>query len=328
MDIEVKTNDWILPNRIGYNKFIYNTFHPSKYSKKKLESSCNCSKDGCDLDVSKVSLFPQQRIIKDYMQFDSPYRGILLYHELGSGKSAASIAAAEGYINRKQIVIMTPASLAQNYENELMKISTIGLNLKKSWTCLKIDKGNANMIEDLKKYAIQKQMIGKSGSVWVPLYKGDIDGAEIIINNIKYTDLSSNYKEEINKTITHIIRNRYKFINYNGLTKKLIDELEKNGNPFDNTFIIVDEVHNFISRIANGSTLAMRIYNFLINAKDIKMVLLSGTPIINQPYEISFLINLLRGPMVTHNIPILHGTTNKNNLVERIKDSELYSYID
>jgi hypothetical protein len=129
MDIEVKTNDWILPNRIGYNKFIYNTFHRSKYSKKKLESSCNCSKDGCDLDVSKVSLFPQQRIIKDYMQFDSPYRGILLYHELGSGKSAASIAAAEGYINRKQIVIMTPASLAQNYENELMKISTIGLNL-------------------------------------------------------------------------------------------------------------------------------------------------------------------------------------------------------
>ena len=288
MNIEVKTNDWILPNRIGYNKFIYNTFHPSKYSKKKIESSCNCTKDSCDLDVSKVSLFPQQRIIKDYMQFDSPYRGILLYHELGSGKSAASIAAAEGYINRKKIVIMTPASLSQNYENELMKISTIGLNLKKSWTCLKVDKGNANMIQELKKYAIQKQIIGKTGSVWVPLYKGDIDGAEIIINNIKYTDLSSNYKEEINKTITHIIRNRYRFINYNGLTKKLIDELEKDGNPFDDTFIIVDEVHNFISRIANGSTLAMRIYNFLINAKDIKMVLLSGTPIINQPYEISF----------------------------------------
>ena len=76
--------------------------------------------------------------------------------------------------------------------------------------------------------------------------------------------------------------NYYTFINYNGLTKKLIDELEKDGNPFDDTFIIVDEVHNFISRIANGSTLAMRIYNFLINAKDIKMVLLSGTPIINQ----------------------------------------------
>ena len=328
MNIEVKTNDWILPNRIAYNKFIYNTFHPSKYSKKKAESSCSCTKESCDLDISKVSLFPQQRIIKDYMQFDSPYRGILLYHELGSGKSAASIAASEGYINKKNIVIMTPASLAQNYENELMKISTVGLNLKKSWTCLKIDKANSKMIEALNKYAILKQFIGKTGAVWVPLYNNDIDGAEIIINNIKYTDLSSNQKEEINKTITHIIRNRYKFINYNGLTKNLIDELEKKGNPFDNAFVIVDEVHNFISRIANGSKLAMRIYDFLIEAKDIKMVLLSGTPIINQPYEISFLINLLRGPMVTHNIPILNGSTNKKAIIEKIKESELYTYID
>jgi len=340
MNIEVKTNDWILPNRIGYNKFVYNTFHPSKYSKKKVEASCNCSKDSCDLDISKVSLFPQQRIIKDYMQFDSPYRGILLYHELGSGKSAASIAASEGYINKKKVVIMTPASLAQNYENELMKISTIGLNLKKSWTCLKIDKGNTKMVEELTKYAIKKQMIGKTGHVWIPLYGGDITGAEIVVNNIKYTDLSSNQKDEINKTITHIIRNRYKFINYNGLTKNLIDELEKNDensgdkkkkNPFDNAFIIVDEVHNFISRIANGSKLAMRIYDFLIEAKDIKMVLLSGTPIINQPYEISFLINLLRGPMITHNIPILNGNINKKDIIDKIKGiegSELYSYID
>jgi len=328
MNIEVKTNDWILPNRVGYNKYIYNTFNPSKYSKKKIEASCDCTKDSCELDVSKVSLFPQQRIIKDYMQIDSPYRGILLYHELGSGKSAASIAAAEGYINKKKVVIMTPASLSQNYENELMKISTIGLNLKKSWTCLKIDKKNTKAIDDLSKYAIDKKLIGKTGNIWVPIYNKDIDGAEIVINDIKYSDLNAVYKEEINKTITHIIRNRYTFINYNGLTKALIDELEKKGNPFDNTFVIVDEVHNFISRIANGSTLAMRIYNFFIKAKDIKMVLLSGTPIINQPYEIAFLINLLRGPMTTYNISILDGQANKKKLIEKIQNTDLYGYID
>ena len=227
MNIEVKTNDWILPNRVGYNKYIYNTFHPSKYSKKKIEESCDCTNNSCELDSTKVSLFPQQRIIKDYMQIDSPYRGILLYHELGSGKSAASIAAAEGYINKKKVVIMTPASLSQNYENELMKISNVGLNLKKSWTCLKIDKKNTKAIDDLSKYAIDKKLIGKTGNIWVPLYNKDIDGAEILINDIKYTDLNAVYKEEINKTITHIIRNRYTFINYNGLTKALIDDLEK-----------------------------------------------------------------------------------------------------
>ena len=34
MDIEVKPSEWILPNRVGFNKYIYNTFHPSKYDNK------------------------------------------------------------------------------------------------------------------------------------------------------------------------------------------------------------------------------------------------------------------------------------------------------
>ena len=45
MNIEVKTNDWVLPNRVGYNKKIYNTFNPSKYQRKKEISACNCSKE-------------------------------------------------------------------------------------------------------------------------------------------------------------------------------------------------------------------------------------------------------------------------------------------
>lgn len=329
MNIEVKTNDWVLPNRVGYNKKIYDIFHPSKYEKKRsvsTKASCDCTKDSCELDVSKVSLFPQQRIIKDYMQFNSPYRGILLYHELGSGKSAASIAASEGYINRKNVIIMTPASLSQNYENELMKISTIGLNLKKSWTCLKVIKTNAKMMEQLKAYAIDKQIIKKEGTVWVPLYKKDIEDAEIVIDNIKYTDMASNDKEDIKKTITHIIRNRYKFINYNGITMKMIKEM--GDNPFDNSFIIVDEVHNFISRIANGSKIAMKIYNNIVSAKDVKLVLLSGTPIINQPYEISFLINLLRGPMTTYKIPIIDGVAVKGEIINKLEKSQMYDYVD
>jgi len=335
MNIEVKTNDWVLPNRVGYNKKIYNTFNPSKYQRKKEISACNCSKESCDLDVSKVSLFPQQRIIKDYMQFDSPYRGILLYHELGSGKSAASIAAAEGYINRKNVIIMTPASLSQNYENELMKISTVGLNLKKSWTCIKVKKTDSKMMEGLKIYAIDKQLIKKDGTVWIPLYKKDIVGAEIVIDNIKYSDLSSNYKEDINKIITNIIRNRYKFINYNGITNKMLNDMgvtnksnEGDNNYFNNSFIIVDEVHNFISRIANGSKIAMKIYNNIVIAKDVKLVLLSGTPIINQPYEISFLINLLRGQMLTYKIPILQGIADKKTLKDILIKSQHYDYID
>ena len=107
MDIIVKPNNWILPNRIGYNNEIYKTFNPSKYYSKQddavLKKPCKKSDDTCDIHDNDIKLLRQQTIVKDYMQFDGPYRGVLLYHELGSGKSIASIAAAEGYINLKKI---------------------------------------------------------------------------------------------------------------------------------------------------------------------------------------------------------------------------------
>jgi superfamily II DNA or RNA helicase len=328
MDIEVSPNNWVLPNRIGYNKEIYETFHSTKYPLRSKKSPCKCSQDSCELDTNIVSLFPQQRIVKDYMQFDSPYRGILLYHELGSGKSAASIAAAEGYINRKKVVIMTPASLSQNYENELMKISTIGLNLKKAWTLIKVDTKNASTIKDLYRYAINPSFIKKSGLVWVPLYQDDINGATVIKEKTRYASLDIDSKTMVDTTIGHIIRNRYTFINYNGLTEKMIKSLGKN--PFDDCFIVIDEIHNFISRIVNGSRLARSIYNHLMNAKDMKIVLLSGTPIINNPYEIATLINLIRGPMEVHEVPLLKHSNepDMSKIVEGLKKEKLYDYID
>jgi superfamily II DNA or RNA helicase len=334
MDIIVKPTDWILPNRIGYNKEIYNTFNPSKYLTKAdnaVKASCKCSSDSCDIDEDYIKLLRQQKIVKDYMQIDGPYRGILLYHELGSGKSIASIAAAEGYINQKKIVIMTPASLSQNYENELLIASKIGRNLKKKWTQIKVDKKSADMMSELSKYAISSKHVKKDGLVWVPQYKDDIKDAVIKIENVRYNSVDTKdakYKADIDVAINHIIRNRYTFINYNGLSEKMVKELGTK--PFDNSFIIIDEIHNFISRIVNGSRLAKAIYNHLMNAKGLKLILLSGTPIINQPYEIATLINLVRGPIKEYNIELLKKSKvpNMKEVIEHLQDKKLYSYID
>jgi hypothetical protein len=335
MDIIVKPDKWILPNRIGYNKEIYNTFNPSKYSSVSdnaiLSAPCKCTDDTCDLNDDYIKLLRQQKIVKDYMQFDSPYRGILLYHELGSGKSIASIAASEGYVNLKKIVIMTPASLSQNYENELLIASKIGRNLKKTWTQIKVNKKSPKMMSELEKYAISDKFVKKNGLVWIPQYKDDIEGAEIIIEKMKYNSTDAKeavHRAEIDVAINHIIRNRYTFINYNGLTAKMIKELGTK--PFDNSFIIIDEIHNLISRIVNGSRLAKSIYNHLMNASDAKLILLSGTPIINQPYEIATLINLVRGPIKEYNIELLKKSKvpDLNAAVELLKEKKLYCYID
>jgi len=332
MNLEVKPENWILPNRIGYNKEIYETFNPSKYPFKQESAVCKCTSESCEIDSKTISLFPQQRIIRDYMQFDSPYRGILLYHELGSGKTAASIATAEGYINKTKVFIITPASLSQNYENELINVSKLGLNLKKSWTLLSINKTNTDAIKKINEYGIKSKFIKfnkGTGLVWIPLYQNDIEDAVIIKSNIKYSSMISDDKTSIDETISHIIRNRYSFINYNGLTQKKIIELGKDS--FHDSFIVIDEVHNFISRVVNGSKIARAIYDLLMTSKNIKMVLLSGTPIINNPYEIASLINLIRGPMNIYNfdISVKKGAVLSNQeIIENLIDSDLYDMID
>ena len=100
--------------------------------------------------------------------------------------------------------------------------------------------------------------------------------------------------------------------------------------PFDNSFIIIDEIHNFISRIVNGSRLAKAVYNHLMNAKGLKLILLSGTPIINQPYEIATLINLVRGPIKEYNIELLKKSKvpDMKAVIEHLQEKKLYNYID
>ena len=336
MDIIVKPNNWVLPNRIGYNKNIYNTFNPSKYALAAAAAvsppPCKCSKDSCDIEEKYIKLLRQQKIVKDYMQYESPYRGILLYHELGSGKSIASIAAAEGYINLKKIVIMTPASLSQNYENELLIASKVGRDLKKTWTQIKVNKKSPEMMKELtEKYAVSDKFVKKDGLVWVPLYKDDIQGASVIVEKVRYNSTDANdtkYRADIDVSVRHIIRNRYTFINYNGLTEKSVKEL--GAKPFDNTFIIIDEIHNFISRMVNGSRLAKAVYAHMMNAKGIKLILLSGTPIINQPHEIATLINLVRGPIKEYNIDLLKKSKvpDVKAITDHLKEKKLYCYID
>jgi hypothetical protein len=68
--------------------------------------------------------------------------------------------------------------------------------------------------------------------------------------------------------------------------------------------VIIDEVHNFISRVINESELGGKLYDRIYNAVDCKVVALSGTPVINRANELAFLMNLLRGPIERISIPL------------------------
>ena len=54
-----------------------------------------------------------------------------------------------------------------------------------------------------------------------------------------------------------MINRKYQFIAYNGMNKSKLQALELQANskgknnPFDDSVVIIDEAHNFVSRIVN-----------------------------------------------------------------------------
>jgi len=109
---------YYLNNRKIFIQFINNLFKPYKRELESESSQITCADIGKE-STKDFSLLFHQKIIRDYMNLYTPYRGLLLYHGLGSGKTCTSIAIAEGFKNSKKVIIMTPASLQKNYMEQL-----------------------------------------------------------------------------------------------------------------------------------------------------------------------------------------------------------------
>ena len=133
--------------------------------------------------------------------------------------------------------------------------------------------------------------------------------------------LAHNFQKEIKKymrlqnkppdEITKITNSKYKFISSNAgnMLKQLsrigknVEELEfektlevfTNKINLEGVLLIVDEAQNFFNGIVNGSRNATGLYKAIMDATDIKIVFLSATPIINDPFEIVPMFNMLHG---------------------------------
>ena len=287
----IPASSYYLNNREIFVNFTSALFN--KYKKNIAAEATAPAKCPSDTDNNEFSLMTHQQIVRDYLNLYTPYRGLLLYHGLGSGKTCSSIAIAEGMKSGKQVIVLTPASLQVNYREELKKCGDDLYRKNQFWEFIPTTDAEEELINSLSKIlSISVEYISNNNGAWM-------------VNMSKpsnYDDLSNDDKLQLDKQIDQMIMHKYKFINYNGLRASKLIEMTKNNtiNPFDDSVIIVDEAHNLVSRIVNKlkikkSTIPITLYNLLLTAKNVKIVLLSGTPIINYPNEIGILFNILRG---------------------------------
>jgi len=324
----VKIGDEVLANRLGKqdkdkqivigassyylsNRKIFIDFMSSLFDKYKKEIGLEALKEASCTRSEDFSLMTHQKIVKDYLSLYTPYRGLLLYHGLGSGKTCTSIAIAEGLKTRNQIIVMTPASLRTNYIEELKKCGDSLYRKNQFWEFINTAK-NEDLIKQLSLIlSLSVEFIKRNGGAWLINVKKPAN----------FETFTSQQKDSIDKQLDEMIRYKYQFISYNGLRKTHLTKLTEGAtiNPFDNKVVIIDEAHNFVSRIVNKlgkkkeASVFMQLYEYLMNAQNLRIVLLTGTPIINYPNELGILFNILRGKIKTWHFKLSVDETKKVN---------------
>jgi superfamily II DNA or RNA helicase len=225
--------------------------------------------DICKVDNKEPT--EQQLIIPNFISPNTLYRGILLMHGVGTGKTMAAIKLAEQFkdqiktYNTKIHVLVPGPNTKKNFEKELL-VSTDNTYL------------NNNLLKNMSKDEIEKE---KRAALYNALQYYKI---------ISYKSFHKKVLGEkiIEKTIVGDtkIKGTYKKNEEGEFEREIMVDKIINLN---NSIIIVDEAHN-ISNNEYGEALKI----IIKNSENIRIILMTATPMINFADEIVNLLNFIR----------------------------------
>lgn len=314
------TPDAFMPaNRRAFKPFIIEAYRRYKLPAISEILNPNACAEAAAASKTQVKAFAYQQFVRDYIQRPSPYRGVLVYHGLGSGKTCTSIAGLEALwqAGQKPVYVMTPASLSPNYRDEITKCGPFVFRTNNYWTFVAVPSVKAPSAElDFltKVVGLPLGSIRKRRGGWVP------DPARAKKPN--FDMLRPEQRREITEQIVDHMDYRIQFIHYNGLLERQVRDWACNHpTMFDGATIIIEEVHNLIRTINNSALeqtykdeprdlvqyvpkfcsvgkkyrISYLLYRMLTSAVGCKIIALSATPIINFAQEVAILSNVLAG---------------------------------
>lgn len=263
------------------------------------EDKCECSDKECSVKKSctncsvkieqRFNMFKHQEFLYNYMKAHSKLpeesansRGLLVYHGMGSGKTISGILLADACrpytlksnknedfktksSYQRKVIIMIPANLLYDpWVKELSNICISKCEMKdKLETFAKTAKNAKEIKEFLRGY--EHYVIHYNSNNLVGGWKDQLEG--IPTRNNSFGEYHNMYSER--------------------------------DNPFDDAVVIIDEVHNMLNSFSNEiekqSGSKLQIYRDIMDAKNCKLICLSGTPMVNKSSDLCFLFNMLRG---------------------------------
>jgi hypothetical protein len=218
-----------------------------------------------------------QYFLGHYLSRRTPYKGLLIYHSVGVGKTCSAITIAESFLiphslnDEPKIWVIMPRALRESFKNQIFKINNYDI--------------------------LQNQCTGDSYAKLAHITK------------------DSN-PDKIALRIKKIIKSRYRIFTYDGFVNFI--ENEYKDKIVSDKVIIIDEAHN----IRNSEVADKKIYTTLSNVLETginnRLVLLSATPMYNEPSDIFDLLYLLlindkRTSLLKNPYPIIFNEKNEIN---------------
>ena len=232
---------------------------------------------------SEFELAPHQLFVRNFLSFNTPYNSLLLYHGLGTGKTCSAITIAEEmreYLNQlgisQRILIVASPNVQDNFKTQLFDESK-----------LEMENGFWKM----------KSCVGHK-----------------LLREINPTNMKNMERKRVVAQIKRIINSSYLFLGYrefnSWVSKKIIPQnaasmsksqinayqKEQIKKLFNNRLIVIDEVHNI--RITEDASVdnkrvAQTLTGIAEVALNMRLLLLSATPMFNSYKEIVWLLNLM-----------------------------------
>ena len=279
-------NDFLYPilDDENFNKKIVTKkeFYDTKYNARPEEDYDNIEKITNELcSEREFELLPHQKFVRNFLSYKTPYNSLLLYHGVGSGKTCSSISVCEQMRlyskqlkNSKRIIIVASPNVQENYKLQLFDERKLK-NIDGNWN-IKSCTGNT-FIKEIN----PMNMKGLSRDKVIRQIKRIINNSYLFLGYLQFANWISNLIE------THLRKN----LNVN---EKKILGLKKIKREFSNRMIVIDEVQNI--RNTEDGTIKKTSENLIKLVKyseNMKLLLLSATPMFNQPEEIVWLLNLM-----------------------------------
>ena len=268
---------------------------------------------------TRGSFLPHQQFVARFLSPYTPYDRMLVFHGIGTGKTAVWVNLAyetKRIDPSKKIYIILRSDLLiktaiTQIAQELTNIGDTQLNYNnyKVWR-------EKRMLEDI---------------------------------DLSDTTRFKSFKAWVQTETDKIVKQTFKFMTYYDLYKEIED---KKNNPvvfqsmFDNSLVIMDEAHNLKptaekvvkskkvdQQAAEEAQRSQKVYAEIFwmtqHVKNCKIVLLTATPMIDQPNELIYLLNLLLTPGQSI-IPLNHFRTNffDTHLTTEDKNRNMNKFIE